>query len=128
MSKYDIHVRMSNKHEFIEHTPPEETKPWTRKIIKARQVAINAIPEITQPINPVILPGDIFGKKGFAIYLLAGTTKPNLAVLGKHYRAFVDPDNNYSVEIEPLSNSEIVIPLRGKNNEKIVEGKRAGAA
>ena len=116
--KYDIHVRLNNNHEFIEHTPPEETKPWIRDLIKARQAAIEAIPEITQPINPVILPGDIFGEKGIAIYLLAGASEPNVAVLGKHYLAFVDPDNGYSVEIKPLSNSEIVIPLRGENNEK----------
>jgi len=116
--KYQIHVRMNNKNEFIEHAPPEETKPAFREFIKARQAAIKAIPKITQPINPVILPGEIFGKKGYAIYLLAGTTEPDTAVFGKHYRAFVDPGNDYAVEIEPLSYSEALMPLRMENGEK----------
>jgi hypothetical protein len=117
--KYDIHVRMNNKHEFIEHNPSIETKLWIRDFIKARQAAIKAIPKVTQPINPVIMPGEIFGKKGIALYLLAGTNKPDLAVLGKHYRAFVDPEKDYAVEIEPLSKSEIEMPLKTENNAKI---------
>lgn len=116
--KYGIHVGMNNKHKFIEHTPPIETTSSVRELIKARQAAIKAIPEITQPINPVILPSDIFEKKGHAIYLLAGTTEPDTAVFGKHYRAFVDPDNDYAVEIEPLSYSALLMPLHMKNGEK----------
>lgn len=118
--KWDIHVKLNNEHEFVEHSPPKETTPSFRGFIKARQAAINAIPERVQPINPVILPGDIFGKKGYAIYLLAGTTEPDTAVFGKHYRAFVDPDNDYAVEIEPLSKSVLESSLRGENDEKVV--------
>lgn len=118
--KYEIHVRMNNDHEYIEYKPPKETTLSIRKTIKARQAAINAIPEITQPINPVILPGAVFGKKGYAIYLLAGTTEKDIAVLGRHYRAFVDPDNDYSFEIEPLSKSVLEIPLQDKINYKPV--------
>ncbi len=115
---YEVHSRMSNEHEFNELNPPKQASSSFSHFVNSRKAAIAAIPKITQPINPVILPGQIFGKEGIVVYLLAGTTKPNLAVLGKHYRAYVDPYNDYAVEIEPLSNSEILIPLRGKDNEK----------
>ncbi|MFX0199892.1 MAG: hypothetical protein ACFFCW_27530 [Candidatus Hodarchaeota archaeon] len=117
---YEVHARMSNEHEFNEFNPPKQASSSFSYFVNARKAAIAAIPEITQPINPVLLPGDIFGKEGIVVYLLAGTTKPDVAVLGKHYRAYVDPNNDYDVEIEPLSKSEILIPLREESDERVL--------
>lgn len=117
---YEVHVRMSNEHEFNEFNPPKQASTDFIYFVKARQAAIAAIPKINQPINPVLLPADIFGKDGVVVYLLAGTTESDVAVLGKHYRAYVEVKNNYKVELEPLSKSEILIPLRENHSALIV--------
>ena len=111
---YEVRVGMNNKHEFNEFNPPKQASPGFSRFAIARNAAISAVPQITQPINPVTLPGQIFGRKGVVVYLLAGATKPNVAVFGKHYRAYVDPDNDYAVEIEPLSKSALEIHFNGE--------------
>lgn len=109
--KYEVHVRMNNENEFKEFDPPKQVSPEISYFTNSRKAAIAAIPEITQPLNPVLLPADVFGKEGVVVYLIAGTSESNVAVLGKHYRAFVDPTNDYEVKLEPLSKSEILVPI-----------------
>lgn len=58
-------------------------------MIKARQSAINSVSkELVQQPNPIVLKL----ANGIIVYLLSGTTKPNLAILGKHYRLEFSPD------------------------------------
>jgi hypothetical protein len=118
--KYEVHVRMSNDHEFKEFDPPDQASPEISYFTNSREAAIAAIPEITQPLNPVLLPADVFGKEGLVVYLLAGTSESNVAVLGKHYRAFVDPTNDYEVELEPLSKAEIIVPIQENSSGLVV--------
>lgn len=47
------------------------------------------MPPPRQPINPVLLPGEINDEKGVLVYLLAGTKQPNVAVFGQHFRSLV---------------------------------------
>jgi hypothetical protein len=94
-----------------------------RTAIRARQGAMAAVPEVVQPLNPVVLTGaDALEARKLAgeldsgtpteaksvVYLLAGTTRPNVAVLGRHYRAIARADGTID-KIEPMSKGVIEI-------------------
>jgi hypothetical protein len=96
---------------FEKLAPPAALTASEQVIIGARQAAIQAIPPPSQPINPVVLPAQILGEKGSLVYLLAGTTKADVAVLGKHHRVLVGEDGRVQ-KIEPLSKSVIEIPRK----------------
>ena len=64
-----------------------------------------------QPINPVVLPGQAIGDEGVLVYLLAGTTRPRVHVLGKHYRALVSADGRSVTRFEPLPKAVIEMEL-----------------
>lgn len=82
-----------------------------RWLIRARRTALEAIGPVAQPQNPVILPGQAIGKDGIVVYLLAGTTRHNVVVLGKHHRVLVSPDGEVVVSVEPLSSSVLEVSL-----------------
>lgn len=91
--------------------PPRPVSDDARRLIRARRTALAAIGPIVQPQNPVILPGEAIGKDGILVYLLAGSTRKDVAVLGKHHRVLVSPDGETAVSVEPLSKTAIEIPL-----------------
>ena len=65
-----------------------------------------------QPLNPVLLPGEMIGERGILVYLLAGTTKPNVAVLGRHFRVLTSDDGARLVRFTPLSKVALELPTR----------------
>ena len=97
--------------------PPEGVPESLRRWVRARRTALAAIQPIVQLQNPVLLPGEAIGKSGILVYLIAGTTKPDLAVFGKHHRVLVSPDGNTVVSVEPLSNSILEIPLTEQGDQ-----------
>ena len=100
--------------------PPAPANEGESLLIRARQTAIAALPEIAGPINPVILPEQPIGEEGVLVYLLAGSKQPRVHVLGKHYRVLVSPDGRTVARFEPLSKAAIVIPLEpGDTPEQI---------
>jgi hypothetical protein len=96
---------------FEKVNPPTPLTASEQVIVSARQAAIRAIPPPRQPINPVVLPAQILGRgqKGAVVYLLAGTNRPGIFVLGQHHRVLVGEDGQVQ-KVEPLSKSSIEIP------------------
>src|SRR5262249_35082877 len=80
------------------------------RMAHARAAAVATLKHPVQPINPVVLTGEVMGERGFLVYLLAGTKRPDVAVLGRHYRILVDEDGKTVRKVEPLSNAVIEIP------------------
>lgn len=115
--KYQIRVAPEVKPTFEVFDPPRPSTPAFAAFVRARQVAIDALPATDQPINPVLIPGEAHGEKGILVYLLAGTKKPNLAVFGRHFRALVPIGGTSVTYLMPLSKSVIEIPTRGPNGE-----------
>jgi len=97
--------------EFATLDPPTPTSDDTQRMIRARRTALAAIGPIVQPQNPVILPGQAIGKDGILVYLLAGSTRNDVAVFGKHHRVLVSSDGETAVSVEPLSKTVLEVPL-----------------
>jgi hypothetical protein len=115
---FEMRFTKESKPTFDAFDPPQAASPKFVDLVHARQVAINALPSSSQPINPVLIPGAARGEKGLLVYLLAGTAKPNVAVLGQHFVALV-PFGAKSVSyMEPLSKSMIEIPTVTPDGEK----------
>ncbi|AKU99179.1 hypothetical protein AKJ09_05843 [Labilithrix luteola] len=104
--------------------PAEPASDAERIAIRTRQAAIAAVPSVVQPLNPVVFTGAdavevrrLAGELGSGppdekviVYLLAGSTRPNVAVLGRHYRAVARTDGTIE-KIEPMSKAPIEIPM-----------------
>jgi hypothetical protein len=95
--------------ELDEFKPPKDATEGELVLISARQVALKALKERTQRLNPVVVPADWFDDPGVLVYLIAATTRPNCAVLGRHYRVFVSEDGQTVQKLEPLSRAIIEI-------------------
>lgn len=91
--------------------------------MKARQAALDAARPFAQPINPAVLPAEIMKTSGVLVYLLAGTTKNNTVVFGKHFRVRVSTDGTVR-EVLPLSKSILELSTEvpgGGKTEALVE-------
>jgi hypothetical protein len=97
--------------EFALIDPPTRMSDEAQRLIRARRAALAATRPSVQPQNPVILPGQMIGKDGILVYLLAGSTRNDVAVLGKHHRVLVSPDGETVMSVEPLSKTVIETPL-----------------
>lgn len=109
--RYEVRVAPNERPTFEEFVPPREGNEGLTLLVHARQVAIAAMPAIEQPLNPVLLPGAALGEAGTLVYLLAGTKRSNVAVLGRHYRALVPPDGGRVSYIKPLTRSILEVPM-----------------
>jgi hypothetical protein len=97
-------------------TPPEIPGPELAAFYLARQAAIGGLSARKQLIDAVVLPAQpAIGEDGILVYLLAGTMKPDVAVLGQHHRVLVSPDGKRVVRFEPLSKGIIQLPMTGGN-------------
>src|SRR5689334_6329124 len=83
----------------------EEAQLWA-----ARQLALESGGPHEQPINPVVLRGSDYGESGILVYLLGGSAKPDVAVLGRHVRVRVSDDGTKVTEILPLVKAVIEAP------------------
>lgn len=115
---FEMRFTQDAKPTFDTFDPPKPASAKFVELVHARQVAIEAWPKSTQPVNPVLIPGSARGENGVLVYLLAGTTQPNVAVLGQHFLALV-PQGATSVSyMKPLSKSIIEIPTVTPKGEK----------
>jgi len=105
----------STTSEFKQIVPPTMPQEGMLCLFQARQTALEALSEKSQPINPVVLPGNIIGERGILVYLIAGTTKPDIVVFGKHYRVLVSEDGKRVKRFEPLTLSAFEMPLHPPN-------------
>ena len=84
-----VYPDRTRRPEWLPEANPEPVSAGILAMIKARQRALDAVrKELVQPSNPIVLglPDRL------VVYLLSGTNKPNLAILGKHYRLEVSTD------------------------------------
>lgn len=102
--------------------PPKDLPAATALMFRARQAAIAAIGKAEQPLNPVVLPAQVIGARGIVVYLLAGTNRNDVVVLGRHYRVLVAEDGKTVRKVEPLSKTIIEI-----SKSDIPKGGRAAA-
>jgi hypothetical protein len=120
---YEVRVFFSDparEASFQAFDPPKAAQPGLPLLIQARESAIAAIPEIIQPMNPVVLPAFADGEKGMLVYLLAATKQPNVAVFGRHYRVLVGEDFKTVKDVRPLSHSVLEVPIAPQKDGKIV--------
>jgi hypothetical protein len=115
---YEVRVAPDAKPSFQAFDPLKTATPSFAALVRARQQAIAATPFTGQPINPVLIPSDANEEDGVVVYLLAGTTKANIAVFGKHFRALVSPNGSGIKYIKPLSDAVLEVPIRGPKGER----------
>jgi hypothetical protein len=96
---------------FEEITPPNPTPETLRTLIRARETALAAPRDTQQAMNPVVLPAGPAGEAGFLVYLLAGTTRPDVAVFGKHFRVLVSEDGRTIKRFDALTKAPLELPL-----------------
>lgn len=87
-------------------TPPAKPMEGEINLHRSIRTAIEAVPDRpNQPCNPVVMPGAAMGEDGNLVYLLAGTTRDNVVVFGKHYRVLVSNDGKSAIRVDPLTKS-----------------------
>ena len=109
---YEIRVTPDAAPEFAAFDPPKPALRSFVRMAKARQAAIAALPSHPQPINPLILPAELLGEKGMMVYLIAGTTKPDIAVFGRHYRVLIPEEGGPPSYVMPLSKGILELPTK----------------
>lgn len=112
----DIRVAPGAPPSFQSYDPPKAAPPGLEILVHARQAALAALPAGSQSINPLVVPGPA-GK--IAVYLLAATTVPNVAVFGRHYRALVSADGARVETMTPLSKGVLEMPLHAPNGSTL---------
>ena len=110
---YEIRIKPDAAPEFAAFDPPKPALKSFVLMAKARQAAVAALPSHPQPINPLILPAELLGEKGMMVYLIAGTTKPDIAVFGRHYRVLIPEEGGPPSYVMPLSKSILELPTKG---------------
>jgi hypothetical protein len=108
---YRIHIAPNGKPTFESIEPPMTAPEEFAALAGVRQAAIAALAHPSQPLNPVLIPGEAYGESGTLVYLLAGTTKSKVAVFGKHYRALVAMGSNRVTYLTELSKAVLEVPL-----------------
>jgi hypothetical protein len=93
-------------------SPPQDSSPAFAAFVHARTLAIESAELSGQPLNPVLVPGQAIGENGVLVYLLAGTTKPDVAVLGRHTRVLVSEDGMRVIAVTPLTRGVIEAETR----------------
>lgn len=109
---YEVRVKVNGEPDFAAFNPPKAVPDSALPIIRARQAAIAAVPAHEQPLNPVVLPGSAGDEKGILVYLIAGTTTPNRAVFGKHYRVLMPEQGSAPTYVMPMSKTAFELPVR----------------
>jgi hypothetical protein len=109
---YRIHLLPKQQPRFEALEPPEVAPDLLAGLVRARQAAIAAVAKPAQPLNPIVIPAEAYGESGTLVYLLAGTTKPHWAVLGKHYRALVADGGSQVSYLKELTKSVVEMPTQ----------------
>lgn len=85
-------------------------------LLNARSLALEAVPRTSQVVSTVLMPqrnGQI------VVYVLAATSQPNIAVLGRHYRVEVAEDGAEVVRVTALSKDELELPTRDDSGQRL---------
>jgi hypothetical protein len=96
--------------------PPGVVHEPLMTLLSARWLALEAVPRTNQVVNTVLMPqrnGQII------VYVLAATSQPNVAVLGRHYRVEVAEDGAEVVRVKALSKEELELPTRDGSGQRL---------
>lgn len=116
---YEIRVKPDATPEFAAFDPPKPALPSFAHLANARQAAVAALPSHQQPINPLVVPAELLGEKGMMVYLVAGTTRPNVAVFGRHYRVLIPEQGGPPSYVMPLSKGILELPTKSPNGADV---------
>ena len=103
-------------------SPPGVVHEPLMTLLNARWLALDAVPRTNQVVNTVLMPqrnGQI------VVYVLAATSQPNVAVLGRHYRVEVAEDGAEVVRVMALSKEELELPTRDGSGQFLSLGPAA---
>jgi hypothetical protein len=100
-----LHIK--GKQVFADCPPqPAALSPSSAAMWRARQTALHSVDRICgSSVNPVVLPAQLIGRKGWLVYLLNPPTKRHSIVLGGHIRVLVSEDGRAVVDVFRLSKS-----------------------
>jgi hypothetical protein len=97
-------------------SPPGVVHEPLLTLLNARWLALEAVPRTHQVVNTVLMPqrnGQI------VVYVLAATSQPNVAVLGRHYRVEVAEDGAEVVRVTALSKDQLELPTRDGAGQRL---------
>jgi hypothetical protein len=115
----EYRVRVGGKRRAPEvrvESPPGVVHEPLLTLLNARWLALEAVPRTSQVVNTVLMPqrnGQI------VVYVLAATSQPNVAVLGRHYRVEVAEDGAEVVRVTALSKDELELPTRDGSGQRL---------
>lgn len=109
---YTVRVAANTTPIVQSFSPPQDSSPAFAAFVRARTLAIESAELSGQPLNPVLVPGQAIGEDGVLVYLLAGTTHPDVAVLGRHTRVLVSEDGRRVLAMTPLTRAVIEAETR----------------
>jgi hypothetical protein len=115
----EYRVRVGGKRRAPEvrvENPPGVVHEPLLTLLNARWLALEAVPRTNQVVNTVLMPqrnGQI------VVYVLAATSHPNVAVLGRHYRVEVAEDGAEVVSVTALSKDELELPTRDGSGQRL---------
>jgi hypothetical protein len=96
--------------------PPGVVHEPLMTLLSARMLALEAVPRTNQAVNTVLMPqrnGQI------VVYVLAASSKANVAVLGRHYRVEVAEDGAEVDRVTALSKAELELPTRDRAGQRL---------
>lgn len=95
--------------------PPSVVHEPMMTLLNARWLALEAVPRSKQVVNTVLIPqnGQI------VVYVLAATSDPNVAVLGRHYRVDIAEDGADVERVTALSKAELQLPTRDGAGQRL---------
>ena len=115
---YRVLVGGEGRHtaEVFEQEAPNVVHEPLLSLLNARWLALEAVPHTNQDVNTVLLP-QRSGK--IIVYVLAASSHPNVAVLGRHYRVDVAEDGAAVESVTALSKAELELPTRDRSGQRL---------
>jgi hypothetical protein len=102
--------------EVREQSPPAVVHEPLMTLLNARWLALEAVPRTHQIVNTVLMPQ----RNGtIVVYVLAATSQPNVAVIGRHYRVLVAADGAEVESVTALSKAELELPTRDRSGQRL---------
>ncbi|PTL84693.1 hypothetical protein [Vitiosangium sp. GDMCC 1.1324] len=111
-------VRKQQRLESLE--PPRPPDATSQAMFLARQTALrSSFRACSNRYNPVVLPGELLGKQGWVVYLLAATVDAAERVIGGHHRLLLAEDGTQVRESFALSQSCMTARDEGGGNRRV---------
>lgn len=93
----------SVRSEVVAQDPPQVVHEPLMTLLSARQLALEALAGVEQPMSPVLMPQ---GDGQIVVYLLASADDPSVAAVGPHFRVEVASDGAEVESVMALPGAE----------------------